>query len=209
MKLQKRFLASLAKELESIGFRRCEFPHTFERVFELGRWFVHVAIIEHEFDFDVTVDVSIRFDEVEDLALRDEQLLTTAEKLESATLGVELGNWVENSQKRWAIRAPDDLNGAVSGIIEMIVEHGVPFLRSHTNIQDAYEALRCDSPVSDLVAPIAHERSKRVIAIAFLNEGLFDFPKVVERETVYLRRNSDPGLSLFLKFVKRLRSTYR
>jgi hypothetical protein len=61
--LRKRLLEEIAARLKSEGYRKSQ--QTFARDFPGGRWLFHVAFIPHADDFDVTTDVAIRHDSIQ------------------------------------------------------------------------------------------------------------------------------------------------
>lgn len=61
-------LRETGRSLARLGFSSRANGQTFLRPLDGGFAAAHLAFVEHEFDIDVTIDVAIRFNAVEDLA---------------------------------------------------------------------------------------------------------------------------------------------
>ena len=78
---------------------KLDYTTKFCEKFDKGKISMHLAFIDHPEDFHVTVDVGIRFDELENMKNQWDEGLTIKEKKETYTIGVELGNLVHREQK--------------------------------------------------------------------------------------------------------------
>src|SRR5688500_16482556 len=103
--LRKRLLEEISTRLKPVGYRKSE--QTFVRDFPGGCWMFHVAFIPHAEDFDVTADIALRHDSIQDASRRYEHL-DAREKKKTATLGVELGNLRGTGQHRWTVSSESD-----------------------------------------------------------------------------------------------------
>jgi hypothetical protein len=115
--LQKKLLTSIGEKLMAFGFSKKVKQQSFYRPFEKGNAYVHLSFINHADDFDVTLDVAIRFDEVENLVNSKNNFLTKKEKAETCTLGVELGNLSNGVPKRWNISSDDQISTVTGSIL--------------------------------------------------------------------------------------------
>ncbi len=109
--LQRALLSSVAEQAAKYGFDKRPRGQTFYKKTTFGRLAFGLSFIRHKTDFDVTVHVAIRFDELEDLINEDSSLLSEAEKRNTFSLGAELGNISEGRQKRWTVASPDFTSG--------------------------------------------------------------------------------------------------
>lgn len=71
-KLLKRVLDYLANH----GFEKKIYGQSFHKKIDAGRQNIHISIIKHDNDFDVTVSAGLRFDMLEDLKNEDNNLLS-------------------------------------------------------------------------------------------------------------------------------------
>ncbi len=78
--LQKNLLANVGEKLTTFGFGGKAKQQSFYRPIDGGWACVHLSFIKHADDFDVTVDVGVRFDEVEELVNSNNNLLTKRKK---------------------------------------------------------------------------------------------------------------------------------
>lgn len=83
---------------------------------------VHVSFIRHEADIDVTADVAVRVDAIEQVVNQCETGLTDAEKRRSTTLGAELGNLTRRQPLRWTVSALGDVAAVAEQIYGSVRE---------------------------------------------------------------------------------------
>ncbi len=113
--ISKELLSQLAKGLEPQGFRRRE--QSFVARMPGGSHIFHVSLINHTQDFNVTADVAVRHDALQDLVHESNSLLSKKEKQQTASVGAELGNIAEGRQKRWIVAGPEDAEEVCSSIL--------------------------------------------------------------------------------------------
>lgn len=89
---ERAVLEQLGTRMAAHGFRPKPVGQSFYRDVPGGRWALHVSFIRHETDMDVTADVAVRINAIEQVVNQCETGLTDAEKRRSTTLGAELGN---------------------------------------------------------------------------------------------------------------------
>jgi hypothetical protein len=202
--LQKTLLRELGKQLVRIGFGAPPKGQTFIQTMPLGSGAVHLSFIEHDSDFDVTVDVAVRFDEVEELVHRSNKLLSTREKSGTFTLGAELGNLERGEPHRWTVARPSDAEAAASGIVSKLELVGLPYIERYSRIEDAHQLLSRDDREAWIHSPIHSERAKRACAMLFVMERAADVEALASKKSEFLKSIGDPGLPLFEKFASQL-----
>jgi hypothetical protein len=111
---EHQLLNRLGERIIAFGFKPKPTGQTFYQVVETGKWTFHVSFIAHKTDFDLTADVAVRVNAIEDLVNEYDTKLAAAEKRRSMTLGGELGNISEGSPKRWAISNVEDIPSVLS-----------------------------------------------------------------------------------------------
>jgi hypothetical protein len=154
--LRVELLARLADSLAPTGYYRRE--QSF-RCDTAGGWVsLHVAIINHRDDFDVTADVAVRYNAVEE-ARADRQRLSARERRETATVGAQLANIAGIGTERWTVRAPADIAPAVLGILASFDRVGRPFLERFTELPETLRVLDADGPEARLICPLPGSRS--------------------------------------------------
>ncbi len=89
---ERAVLEQLGTLMAAHGFRPKPVGQSFYRGVPGGSWALHVSFIRHETDMDVTADIAVRIDAIEQVVNQCETGLTDAEKRRSTTLGAELGN---------------------------------------------------------------------------------------------------------------------
>lgn len=201
--LQKNLLANVGEKLTTFGFGGKAKQQSFYRPIDGGWACVHLSFIKHADDFDVTVDVGVRFDEVEELVNSNNNLLTKKEKIGAATFGVELGNLSIGEQMRWNISSEDQISSVTNSILDAFDKFGEPYLLKYSSMESAYELLSSDEKNVWIHCPFHATRAKNTIAIA----KLLDLPNIqnqISTKRQFLEDMKDFGLSDFVSFTNSL-----
>jgi hypothetical protein len=172
---------------------------TFERKSETGRVAVHLSFIEHETDFDVTTDVAIRFDSVEELVHRSNELLSRREKLQTFTLGAELGNLKTGEPLRWTVKRNADVSAVAASILAELQAEGFPYIEEYSQVESALDVLSRDDREVWVHSPVHWERAKRACALLIVMGRRAEVRALGERKLAFLRSINDPSIPLFEK----------
>jgi hypothetical protein len=86
-----------------------------------------VSFIKRSADFDATVDVAVRHNPVEECLNADRLDLSSREKAQTATVGVELGNWLVRRPHRWTVAATSDVVPVADSVMVEVRRVGFPF----------------------------------------------------------------------------------
>jgi hypothetical protein len=198
--LARSFLKQIEVRLAQLGFSKTT-GQTFEKGASYGRTAVHVTLIEHSEDFDVTVDVAVRFDEVEKLVHRSSKLLSKKEKLQTFTLGAELGNIEKGKPHRWAISSESSIASVIDEILKKLNDVGFPYMERYSEPGAAYEVLAKDDRSVWVHSPIHIERAKRAYALLSIIGKRDELAELAERKVAFLKSLNDPAMPLFQKFL--------
>ncbi len=204
---KRRLLKAIGLALSEVGFESKARDQSFYCQKPFGRWAVHVGLIDHEADVDITVDVAIRFDEVEHIAVSDSPLLNAKDRAATFTLGVELGNLVDGRQRRWTLRSAANVADVAQDIVKIIRDFGLPYLERFSDLETALALLSGSGREAWLHSPFHEPRYRRAIALALLL-GKEERAKeiAIEGET-FLRSRADPSLPALKHFVSRVLPT--
>jgi hypothetical protein len=198
--LERTLLGEIGRGLAAFGFSRPE-GQTAERKTDAGRVAVHLSFIEHETDFDVTTDVAIRFDSVEELVHRSNELLSRREKLQTFTLGAELGTLKTGEPLRWTVTSHADVPAVAAAILAELREVGLPYVDQYSQIENAFDVLSRDDREVWVHSPVHWERAKRACALLIVMGRRAEVRALGERKLAFLRSVNDPGIPLFEKFL--------
>lgn len=157
-------LARLGKELAKRGYKTTKKePQTFTRKHGGGRMDVlHVAFVRHDdIDFDVVLDYGLRVDAAEKLVGE----LTGLDTRDSTTLGNELGNLIDGTQRRWKIARAEDVEVAVAGLLEAASTILFPYFDRNSDPRQALAMLR-DPSTGSRHSPFDARRYIRALALA-------------------------------------------
>jgi hypothetical protein len=195
--LRKALLNRVGEKVKVYGFKKAAGPHFIKKA-PPGGYALHLTFINHPDDFDVTADVAVRFDDVEDLLNEHKDFLTPKQKRETFSLGVELGNLVEGKPRRWTVVDAGDIEGVADSIAAAFVNIGLPYMEKYSDPEQALAVFSGEDRDSWLHSPFDHERAKRAIALALLTKGPERFNEIAVAKTNYLAAKNDPGLQQFL-----------
>jgi hypothetical protein len=167
--LQEEVLRQIAAYLASAGYRRRE--QSFVRDNPDGFWAVHVAFIPHRSDFDLTLDVAIRHNVVEERLDRTFAHLAPRDRRKTASIGVELGNYAEGQQHRWTIRQSVEVSPIVADMLKHYRQLGVPILERFSSLAELARVLEEDGREASLICPLLDVRAEvREVARKVLSE---------------------------------------
>ncbi len=196
---RREFFESLGERLREYGFKPCIARQRFERPIAIGKQIAHIAFIRRPDDFDLTVDVEVRHDEIERLVFEPETELSEKEKLETATLGAELGNIQRIGQRRWTIVWSSDISAVVEGVYGALREIGLPPLDCFQSTEDISELCERDDAEANLWVPFDSYRAMRAIAAAYVLRDRGRFECLLEYKTQVM---SDMGRDFELDQVR-------
>lgn len=201
--LESELSVAVAEYLVPEGFKRYH-DQEFQKPYPWGKAAIHLSFIEHENDFDVTVDVAIRFESLETLVNKNAKGLTEKEKKNTYSLGAELGNLTGASPMRWTVISQADIKRVARQISEKIATTAIPYIETYSQPKRALEILSGDEQGAWLHSPIHGERAKRAIGLAWLSGEQQIFDNLVDSKRTFLQARNDFGLGDFEEFLKSL-----
>jgi len=203
--LQDALLVELDKALTEYGLKRPARSQSFYGKTPWGRSAFHVAFIKHRDDCDVTADVAVRIDDLEQLVNANNPGIAESERKKTFSLGAELGNICEGTQKRWTLAGRPDVELVASSILTAFRNVGLPYIEKYANPQSAYEAIRANDHASWLHSPFHGERCRQIIALALLLRRVNELDRLIEECAEFLRSRNDPELGDYLSFAQQIR----
>lgn len=160
---QKSLLAELGDLLAPYGFSFVAARRSYRKRTPTGWQSIHLALVQHPTDFDVVVDVGIRFEEIQ------KQIGGANDRRgHQATIGCEYGNLLGIGQHRWSVAAASDVTPAAQSILKACETTLFPFLDMYSDLATVYEALKRDDRRAQSLMPLDDVR-KAIVAAA---EGL-------------------------------------
>ena len=200
--LQEQLLSQLATKLNAKGFKRKE--QSFHRDIPGGKQIFHITWIKHQSDFDITGDVAVRHDVLEELVNESNPRLSKREKSQTASIGAELGNLSMGQPLRWTVSSEADIPEVCEGILAVLESVGLPYLQRFSSLEEVLSALSFDDQDAWLHSPIDHIRAKRAIGAAYWLGRRETFTQLVKLKTQFLKNRKDFGLSEFMSFAEKL-----
>lgn len=195
--LKKILIESISNVLGPHGFKKCA-PQRFTRRFEGGTYEVHITIVKHPNDYDVLIDLGIRFDAIESMISEDNQL-------DRSTLGIELGYLIAGEPLRWTVVDENDVKKTCKDICELYKEYCSDYFFTYSDLNNVYKLLS-DPIEGPKHSPVHYLRLVRTIAIAILlsMDGL---EKLVEIYKNIMAQKSKLENEWFLQILERMRGT--
>lgn len=200
-KIEGALLNAVGERAITYGFNPRPQGQTFVRRMADGQQAFHLAFIEHPSDFDVVGDVAVRFDAVENLINQFHPRLSNRLKLQTYTVGAELGNIAGEGQKRWTVASTDDVLPVADDIVGYFQKVGLPYLETMSSMRNAYRALTLPGSAGWMHSPIHAARAKRIVALAKLLEGSQEMSRRIDENTKFLESTGDSGIQDFKKFA--------
>jgi hypothetical protein len=206
---KQMLIRKVAEKIQQYGFDPKFREQSFYKKTPFGRLAFHLAFIPHPgIDFDITADIAIRFDSLEDLRNEQKDYLTKAQKKNTFSMGAELGNISEDRQKRWTVARPEDVEPVAQAILDTFASVGIPYLEKYSNMDNALEALSGDDWASSLHSPFDTKRAVSAIGLAFLSGQRERFLQIAEAKTKYLTSRNDSDLKSFLQLKETLEQRF-
>lgn len=197
-------LSVLADHMRIDSFVRRTKDQAFEKQCGSAKYSYHLCFIRHTTDFDVTADVAIRFDDVEDLINRFNTTASPREKKGTFTMGCELGNLTEGEQRRWSVKRPEDVAVVAGSLYSAFKTIALPYYEKYSDRDRALYILSGDSPESWLHNPLHAARAERAISLAILLKGKEQARELAEKKLRYLQERKDFGLPSFQDLITKL-----
>lgn len=200
--LKLKLLQDLGEELKEDGYKTRITQQSFVKKFDKGKISMHLAFIDHPEDFHVTVDVGIRFDELENMKNQWDEGLTIKEKKETYTIGVELGNLVHREQKRWCVEKETDILPVTIDILKEIKQYFIPYIDKYVDIENVFDlCVRDDDEAALLGTTFEGYRAQNAIGLALLLNKEEMLEQIIEKKKEYLKTRDKFQLELFENFL--------
>lgn len=201
--LKSTLLKQLAVLLIKHGFEKRIYGQSIKKPIGNGTAKVHLAFIEHENDFDVKVDVGIRFDELENMKNEHNMLLTAKEKTNTSTIGVELGNISIGEPKRWTINSQEDIDSVIQSIYEEIKMFLLPFIEKYSCRENVFDLCIKEDSEANLICPLDHKRAINAVGLAIILKKEDQLNELIQTKRKYLENKNDVGLPMYLSFIEK------
>ncbi|HDR4456117.1 hypothetical protein COJ79_31040 [Bacillus thuringiensis] len=193
--LKLKLLQGLGEALKENGYKTRTTQQDLVKKFDKGKISIHLAFINHPEDFHVTVDVGIRFDELENMKNQWDEGLTIKEKKETYTIGVELGNLVHREQKRWRVEKEEDILPVTMDILKEVKEYFIPYIDKYVDVENVFDLCVRDDDEA---------RAKNAIGLALLLNKEEMLEQIIEKKKEYLKTRDKFELELFENFLSNM-----
>ncbi len=201
MDTKRALLDRLGGGLKSEGFRTRVSEQALVRKGSETTDCVHVAFISQGGTLDFTIDVAVRYEDVEDLVNRATDV---PRKLWSrtASLGAELGNIERGAFYRWEGLSSESLEEHASEGLETVRRVGLPFFDRFLARDEALRILLADDKNAWRYCPVHHARAIRAVAMLLVDSAPEErMADVVRAKLNFLRQRPSHEERLFRRFL--------
>lgn len=205
--LQQLIFADVGRQIMQHGFKPRIADQLFYKAISNKRFAIHLSFINHETDFDLTLDVAIRFNDLEKMVNETEPFLSQYLKNKTYSLGAELGNISEGKQKRWTFGNTNDVQSNIVLLMQSISDIGLPYLVKYSDMQEAFNVLN-DPSTGWLHSPIDLARSKRILGLTFLLKRYDLFLEIASSKIELLKSKHNTELNSFISFKEFLENKW-
>ncbi|MCU7662426.1 hypothetical protein ACFCVQ_21100 [Bacillus thuringiensis] len=200
--LKLKLLQGLGEGLKEDGYKVRIIQQSFVKKFDKGKISIHLAFINHPEDFHVTVDVGIRFDELENMKNQWDEGLTIKEKKETYTIGVDLGNLVHREQKRWCVEKETDISLVTIDILKEVKQYFIPYIDKYVDMENVFDlCVRDDEEAALLGTTFEGYRAQNAIGLALLLNKEEMLEQIIEKKKEHLKKRDKFQLDLFENFL--------
>lgn len=112
--------------------------------------FVHVGFINHDRDFDATLDVSVEF-------------LVAKQRL--CIIGASLGNIEGTGQVRYSVASEQSAVSAAHQAAAHLQRVGFPFLKRFCSAEATLAVLKAGGPEAQLISPLLQLHAQQIAAL--------------------------------------------
>ncbi len=203
--LQTCLLKSVGKAIRNLGFRQNLSSQVFHRPTHFGKQSLHLSFIPHKEDLDITADVAIRFDLLEEFlfGFLDTRFLSERDKQNTFSFGSELGRINAEGQMRWTVVADSDADTESEKIVSCFKRIGLPYLEKYSDMCRVFDVIAVLSRESELLNSVPEKQARNAVALAYLcNKGKDTIEMVVDRMTSYLTPIPNANIDEFNRVVE-------
>ncbi|ASI76756.1 hypothetical protein LKM01_27110 [Bacillus pacificus] len=200
--LKLKLMQSIGEGLKEDAYKVRITQQSFVKKFDKGKISMHLAFIDHPEDFHVTMDVGIRFDELENMKNQWDEGLTIKEKKETYTIGVELGNLVHREQKRWCVEKETDILPVTIDILKEVKQYFIPYIDKYVDIENVFDlCVRDDEEAALLGTTFEGYRAQNAIGLALILNKEEMLEQIIEKKKKHLKTRDKFQLELFENFL--------
>jgi hypothetical protein len=199
--MQKRLLQAISLEMPKYGFNKKFIGQSFYRSLDYGKWALHLSFIKHSDDCDVTADVSIRIDRIEELANKFDDRMKPSDKSKTFTIGAEFGNMIRIRPKRWTMMQESDIPLISSEILDKFNSIGIPYFQKYSNLENMYILLSSNRDLDHIHCPLIGPRCLRTVSLAYILLKYDQIQNLIDKCDKILESNEDLQLNQYRKLV--------
>lgn len=195
-------LGEMAPLLASVGFSPMRRDQAFRRNRPDGADITHISFIRYPTSFDVTTDVAVRIDAIEEIVSASNAVLSASARKKTATIGVEIGNLSQGSHLAWNIDETTAIDRVALDIFLHVERFGLPFFARFGDIASVTTMLCRDDSEAMRYSPFNHVRASRAVAGLLALGMTGEAREIAGQKVAFMRELQDPNLEFFLAFLR-------
>ena len=210
-------LEHLGSRLSASGFQTHIAKQSFKRKTEIGTDTFHIQRSRHFDGMNISADVAIRCDAIEEFLFDLYRGVMRSEKLGPeirkgmATLGKGVGDLGPQGRlQMWPVRSTDDAKDVANKLFASYETIAEPyFFRIYTSLETIYDVLKDDDTRRLTIGGYSTAR-KTIVAAILLKRDESELSALIRSKTRALEKSvaSDQQIEKFREFLDRLRSKH-
>jgi hypothetical protein len=152
--LHDRFIQEMKSELPDWRFVASN--RHFRKTLPGKNLFVHIAFINHDNDFDATVNVAVEF---------------VSGKARVCIVGASLGNIEGIGQFRYSVSSEQSAEVSALQAVAHLKRVGLPFLERYTSVSNTLTTLKAGGSEARLISPLQYLHANQIAALESIAHG--------------------------------------
>jgi len=187
------------------GFKAKSASRSYVKSFDGGKGSFHLTYTNHPgIDFDVSANVAVRVDAVEEILTEDDHRLTEKEKKDCYTIGINIGNLVLGSYLQLTVTTDADLEPVATKLMEFVPTVVVPYIEKNRDLEAMYDLLTPADPKRRWDhRPGRTHRARTLLALSVLL-GRADTNDLIDRLREEIQPEHQSQIEWFEGLVRRL-----
>lgn len=140
--IYKKLDEAFSESSPYIGYRYLKSQRAFRKKMRDQTWSIHFAFLNYGNHLQVTCDVAIRFNCVEDILNESQPHLSAREKKGTFTIGCLLHNWSDEAKFIWRVDRVESVPRVVSEIYRDTETAAIEFFERFGNMEETLKALQ-------------------------------------------------------------------
>jgi hypothetical protein len=203
--IESSLLLSIDQRIRELGFRKNNARQSLFRKTPYGKDCLHVALVSLGNDVSVIPDISLRFDDLEDLIFNNTTNYIPLEmRSKVSSIGSTMTSLIKVGRDYWTIRDLYEIEQNAESIVTAFKQYGLPYIEKYSDKEAVFWGLSFNSVEAELLCVVPLTRALAATGLAFLLGKTEAFHQLSETFENYLRPIRNSGIETFIEFITNL-----